>query len=77
MPEVGGDAACYFDPFNVEEMSEGLRRVLMDEPARREWIRKGRERVKEFSAERMAQRTAGLYRAVLAGGVAGGNTAAS
>lgn len=30
MPEVAGEAACYFDPCNVEDMASALERVLSD-----------------------------------------------
>lgn len=65
MPEVGGDAAAYFDPMDVEEMSRVMHRVLTDEALRRDLVRKGFERVKLFTPERMAAATVAVYREVL------------
>jgi glycosyltransferase involved in cell wall biosynthesis len=65
LPEVGGDAAVFFEPTNVERMAEALGRVLSDSKLRAELILKGHERVKLFSPQRMAAATAAVYRAVL------------
>jgi glycosyltransferase involved in cell wall biosynthesis len=65
LPEVGGEAACYFDPTNVEDMSRVLYRLLTDEKLRAELIRKGQERVKLFTPQAMAAKTVALYREVL------------
>ena len=41
LPEVGGDAAYYFDPRSVEAMSSALEAVLGDSTLRAEMVRKG------------------------------------
>lgn len=65
MPEVGGDAAVYFDPYSVEDMSQALCRALTNQSLRAELVRKGQARVKLFTPEIMAARTVALYRRVL------------
>lgn len=56
LPEVGGEAAIYCDPYNVESIAEAVREVLnLNENARNEIIRKGLEQVKKFSWERCAK----------------------
>lgn len=65
MPEVGGDAACYFDPTDVDAMSQVIYRMLTDAGLRRDLIQKGFERVKLFTPERMAAATVAVYREVL------------
>jgi glycosyltransferase involved in cell wall biosynthesis len=49
LPEVGGDAALYFDPYNIEEMVDCVEHVLTNESLRQEMITKGLEQVKKFS----------------------------
>jgi glycosyltransferase involved in cell wall biosynthesis len=49
IPEVGGDAAEYFDPENVDELAQKMRAILGDDEKLRELSQKGRERAKQFS----------------------------
>jgi glycosyltransferase involved in cell wall biosynthesis len=49
LPEVGGHAAHYFDPYNIQEMADCMERVLTSENLRQEMIAKGLEQVKKFS----------------------------
>ena len=55
--EVAGDAAIYFDPYDVDSMARTIQRVAMDERLREELSGKGRERAKKFSWEKTAKRT--------------------
>lgn len=57
LPEVGGDAAIYVDPENVENIAEGLQKILSEEKLRKELIEKGYKQVKKFSWERTARET--------------------
>lgn len=57
LPEVGGDAALYFDPRKREEIVIAMEKVLLDENFAQSLIMKGRERLKEFSWERCARET--------------------
>ena len=61
MPEVGGDAAVYFDPTDVEEMTAVIRRLLTDrdEYAHRRLL--GLAQAQKFSWERAAQETTAVY----------------
>lgn len=54
LPEVGGDAAIYFDPSCVEAMAGGMTRLASDKELRTELRRKGLERAKLFTWERTA-----------------------
>lgn len=65
LPEVGGDAARYFDPMNVDEMVETLRRVLSDEELREGMSATGLKQAKKFSWERAACETMAVYERVL------------
>ncbi|MHB1319765.1 MAG: glycosyltransferase family 4 protein [Anaerolineae bacterium] len=61
LPEVGGEAARYFDPTDVEDMSVTLERVASDDSLRREMRVAGLARAATFSWERTARETLALY----------------
>lgn len=61
LPEIGGDAAVYFDPLDTKEIVEKITKVLDDSSLRRDLIEKGRKRVKQFSWEKMAKETLEVY----------------
>jgi glycosyltransferase involved in cell wall biosynthesis len=64
IPEIAGDAAEYFDPYDVNEMAEKIEKVLNDETLRQELIRKGKERVKKYSWEESARKLIALIEEV-------------
>ena len=66
LPEVYADGAVYFDPLNIDEMTEKIDKVLSDETFRKDLIRRGLARHKFFSWEKMAQETLAVYEAALA-----------
>ena len=57
LPEVGGDAPCYFKAEDVGALVECLERVITDGALREEMVRKGLSRAQGFSWERCAVRT--------------------
>lgn len=61
LPELGGDAARYFDPTDVEAMVATLVEVLSDEALRGEMRRQGLRQAACFSWERAARETRALY----------------
>ena len=65
MPEVGGDAAVYFDPYNEDDMAEKIESVLNNEMLRKDMIAKGLQKVKEYSWEKCAKETLQIYREVI------------
>lgn len=67
LPEVAGDAALLVDPYDVEAIADGIRRIVHDEALRRELTTRGLERVRRFSWEAAARRTHAIYMAVLGG----------
>jgi glycosyltransferase involved in cell wall biosynthesis len=62
LPEIGGDAALYFEPGDAGELEEQLRRLLGDEVLRNELIDRGRRRAAEFQWERAASETLAVLR---------------
>jgi len=65
LPEVCGDAAYYVDPYNVQSISEGIYKVLMDDTLRQDLIEKGLERAKLFSWEKSAKEHLKVFKEVL------------
>ncbi|HFQ92634.1 MAG TPA: glycosyltransferase family 1 protein [Anaerolineae bacterium] len=62
LPEVGGDAALYFDPFNVEEIAQQIGRLLTDTTLRQKLAAKGLAQAQKFSWRNTAAATLHLYR---------------
>lgn len=52
MPEVGGGAALYADPFSAESIKEAMEKIATDASLRKMLIGKGHERANEFSWDR-------------------------
>ena len=48
IPEVCGDAACFFSPTNIDDLSNRILRMDMDEEFRMNLVAKGKHRVKEL-----------------------------
>ncbi|MCY3836367.1 MAG: glycosyltransferase family 1 protein [Anaerolineaceae bacterium] len=61
LPEIAQDAAFYIDPYDVEAIEEGLRRLHEDEALRQELIAKGYERVQQFSWQKAAKTLLKVY----------------
>jgi glycosyltransferase involved in cell wall biosynthesis len=57
LPEVVGDAALLTNPLDVEEIAEGIRRLVSDTDLRRQLREKGLRRVTHFSWEKTAKTT--------------------
>jgi glycosyltransferase involved in cell wall biosynthesis len=56
LPEVGGDAVLYCDPFDVQDIAEKLTQILSDSALRESLIQKGIERSKLFSWDESAEK---------------------
>lgn len=65
LPEVGGDAAVYFDPESPESIGQAVEKVVVDSNLRQSLIKKGRERRKSFSWRKNAEQTVEVYKKVL------------
>ena len=64
LPEVGGDAAVYFDPFNIDDMRNKILSVLFDQNLRAHMIQEGYEQIQNFSWEKCAEETVNVYRMI-------------
>jgi len=65
LPEVGGDAALYFDPESGEELLCQAARLLHDPALRESLAAAGRERLRGFSWERTAAQTLAVYEGII------------
>ena len=61
LPEIAGDAALFFDPYDPKDMAEKLRRILGDEGLRQKLAKRGLARAKRYSWETMARQTLSVY----------------
>jgi len=61
MPEVGGNAAHYVDPFSVDEIRKGMQRLITDGKYRESLIENGRKNKLRFSNEKIANMYYDLY----------------
>ncbi|MBI2600049.1 glycosyltransferase family 4 protein [Candidatus Daviesbacteria bacterium] len=62
LPEVGKDAVLYFNPHSIDDMREKLTKLLNSQSLRLKLIKKGKERVKKFSWNKLAQQTLSGYK---------------
>jgi glycosyltransferase involved in cell wall biosynthesis len=65
LPEVVGDAALMFDPYEPAAIADAMRRVLTDEALRAELRSRGLHRAREFSWERSVARVRQIYADVM------------
>jgi glycosyltransferase involved in cell wall biosynthesis len=66
-PEVLGDAAHYFDPLDIADMTRAIREVIDDQKLRKKLITNAAVQVKKYSWRTMAEQTHSTYLRVLAG----------
>jgi glycosyltransferase involved in cell wall biosynthesis len=65
MPEIGGDAAVYFNPYDVDDMAEKIYLALVDEELRKSKREAGFKRAKQYTWENTARKTLEAYRKMI------------
>lgn len=65
LPEIGADAALYFEPGAVDELAAQITSVLNDATLKKVLISMGLDRAELFTWETAAERTAAVYREAL------------
>jgi glycosyltransferase involved in cell wall biosynthesis len=65
LPEVGGNAALYANPWSDGEFFDQVLRVLTEETLRNDLSARGIKHAREFSWHRTAQATLDVYRSVI------------
>ncbi len=61
LPEVGGEAALYFDPLNPIDIASKILIFVNSEAKRKEYIYLGQKRLSKFSWDKTAEETYALY----------------
>lgn len=57
LPEVAGDAALFFEGGDSDDLTQKIEKILGDSKLKEEMIKRGTERLKEFSWEKCAKLT--------------------
>jgi glycosyltransferase involved in cell wall biosynthesis len=65
LPEMAGDAAIYFDPYDTSEMAEALNRLVCDEALRDVLSRRAIMRAADFSWTETAKKTLQVFEQVV------------
>ena len=65
LPEMGGEAARYFDPYDVGAMAEAIRAVWTDADQRAEMRKRGLVQAAKFSWDQAAAQTLAVYQRLL------------
>lgn len=65
LPEVGGDAAIYFDPTKIDDMREKIESVVFNKELRTELLSKAILQRNKFSFEKTAKQTLEIYKRFL------------
>lgn len=65
LPEVGGDAAIYFDPKDRNDILQKIDQLLINHKLRQQLIEKGLVQVNNFSWKKLAEQTLKLYGQVI------------
>ena len=65
LPEVGGEAAVYFDPNSPDEIRDAVVSVLYDDTLRAQMVQRGYQKASQFSVRRNALETLSVYKSVI------------
>ena len=66
LPEVGGEAALYFNPEDLGRMVNQINKLLNNDKEQLELVKKGIKRADKFSWKRVAKETLDVFKQVLA-----------
>lgn len=67
IPEVAGDAALLVDPYDVDDLTDALRRLLADSQLRGDLVKRGFEQAARFTWAQAAQQLKNIYDRMLEG----------
>jgi len=65
LPEVYGDAALYFDPYDPQDLTKKITEVVKSKSLRDNLIKKGLLQVKKYSWDKMSRQTWQIYQNAL------------
>lgn len=61
MPEILGDAALYFNPYDIADISSAITKIMNEKQLRERLTKKGLKQISKYSWEKMAEETLILY----------------
>jgi len=67
IPEVVGNAALLFDPYNINEMASVIGRAITDKDLRQKLAQRGFEQIRKYSWENTAKEILGVFEEVCNG----------
>lgn len=62
LSEIGGNAAIYFNPHDMDDMGDKISQILNSDKLRKDLIEKGLKRYKQFSWQKLAKQTLEVYK---------------
>lgn len=65
MPEIAGNGALLIDPFSIDQIREGILKLINDSNLRDDLIKKGLENIKRFEPKKIAGQYTDLYNEIL------------
>lgn len=65
IPEICGDAAVYFNPYDIDEIRKTCREIIINDELRNSLKFKSIENLQRFSWERNAQQTINVYNSLI------------
>lgn len=65
LPEVGGEAALYFNPTDEDSIQKAVKRILGNQSLRQDLITKGEKRLKLFNWDKVAKEYTETYKDLL------------
>jgi len=65
LPEIYGQAALYFDPHQPQETAEQINRLLNNPALKKDLIKKGHKKARQYSWQKMAEKTIKGYENII------------
>ncbi|MDQ5767543.1 glycosyltransferase family 4 protein [Thiothrix subterranea] len=65
LPEIAGEAACYFDPYSEESIRNTISTIINDANLRKDLVNKGYGQLNNFSWKKTTEETRKLYEGIL------------
>ena len=65
MPEVAGDAGILIDPKNVEDITDAMQRLLLDEVLHKQCVQRGLQQCMKFTWEQSADTLVKMYEEIM------------
>jgi len=65
MPEVAGDAALIVNPYNIDEIRNGILKIINDDDYRNELIKNGFENVNRFNINNISEKYFEIYKNII------------